>query len=185
MLLKVFCSLVIGLALSLSEATTAIGAEHFEATVVGIADGDTISVLHDGKERKIRLSGIDCPEKGQPFGTKARECTSGLAFGKTVQVDVQSFDRYGRTVGEVTLPDGRNLSNVILEQGYAWWYKKYSRDLYRQGLEQDARSTGRELWSEPSPRAPWEFRAEKRSGKSLLSNWFTRPTKTTRRAKKR
>src|SRR5438094_928760 len=79
---------------------------HFTGKVVGVTDGDTISVLHNGRGEKIRLHGIDCPEKWQAFGKKAKQFTSDLAFGKEVTVKVFGRDRYGRTIGDVVLPDG-------------------------------------------------------------------------------
>jgi endonuclease YncB( thermonuclease family) len=80
----------------------------FRGRVVGITDGDIISVMHSGKAEKIRLNGIDCPERGQPFATRAKEFTSSLAFGKEVTVKVKDKDRYGRTVADVILPDGKH-----------------------------------------------------------------------------
>src|SRR2546428_14170819 len=73
----------------------------FTGRVVGVTDGDTIKVLHNGKAEKIRLHGIDCPEKAQPFGTKAKQFTSAMVFGKMVRVLTHGQDRYGRTVAEV------------------------------------------------------------------------------------
>lgn len=98
----------------------------FSGKVVGVTDGDTITVLHDGKAEKIRLHGIDCPEKDQPFGTKAKKFTSTLAFGQVVTVQAKDIDRYGRTIGIVILPDGRSLNNEIVKAGFAWWYKQYA-----------------------------------------------------------
>ena len=83
-------------------------AEDFQGRVVGITDGDTIRVLHNGREEKIRLYGIDYPERCQAFGTRARQFTSSLAFGKEVTVKVKDKDRYGRTVADVILPDGKH-----------------------------------------------------------------------------
>src|SRR5215467_4060854 len=84
-------------------------AEQFTGKVVGIADGDTISVLREGKAVKVRLHGVDTPEKAQAFGTQARKFTGELVFKQTVTVAIWSTDRYGRLVGEVLLPDGRSL----------------------------------------------------------------------------
>src|SRR5438094_4600286 len=99
----------------------------FSGRVVGVTDGDTIKVMHNGRAEKIRLYGIDCPEKRQAFGTKAKQFTSGQAFGKDVTVQVKDTDRYGRTVGIVILPDGRSLNEELVYQGLAWWYRKYSK----------------------------------------------------------
>lgn len=104
----------------------AVNAE-FSGEVVGIADGDTIKVMHDGRPEKIRLFGIDCPEKGQAFGNKAKQFSSELAFGKTVTVQEHGLDKYGRTIGVVILPDGRNLNRELVAAGLAWWYESIPR----------------------------------------------------------
>jgi len=134
------------------------GATEFHGRVVGIADGDTITVLHDGRAEKIRLYGIDAPEKSQAFGERAKQFTSGLAFGQTVSVHVRDHDRYRRTVGEVILPDGRSLNEELVRAGYAWWYRRYSRDRKLAHLEQEARDAHRGLWADPHPVPPWDFR---------------------------
>jgi endonuclease YncB( thermonuclease family) len=85
-------------------------AEEFGGRVVGVADGDTITVLRDGRGVTVRLVGIDAPEKGQAYGQRAKQFTSGLAFGRTVTVRATGHDRYGRLLGVVTLPDGRSLN---------------------------------------------------------------------------
>src|SRR4029434_2766430 len=100
-------------------------AEQFTGKVVGISDGDTISVLREGKAVKGRLHGVDTPEKAQAFGTQARKFTSDLAFQRDVTVVVQDTDRYGRLVGEVLLPDGRSLNQELVKAGMAWWYRPY------------------------------------------------------------
>lgn len=134
------------------------GAEEFRGRVVGVTDGDTITVLHDGRPKAIRLHGIDAPEKGQAFGTPAKQFTAGLAFGKTVVVHVRDLDRYGRTVGDVRLPDGRNLSQELVHAGYAWWFRRYSGDHRLATLEARARSEHLGLWADPNPVPPWEWR---------------------------
>src|SRR5215475_7442225 len=88
-------------------------ADQFTGKVVGISDGDTISVLREGKAVKVRLYGIDTPEKAQAFGTQARKFTSDLAFQRDVTVQIHATDRYGRLVGEVLLPDGRSLNQEL------------------------------------------------------------------------
>jgi micrococcal nuclease len=90
-------------------------AEQFTGEVVGISDGDTLSVLREGKAVKVRLHGIDTPEKAQDFGTQARKFTGDMAFQQTVTVDVRATDRYGRLVGEVLLPDGSSLNQEGLK----------------------------------------------------------------------
>ena len=98
----------------------------FTGLVVGVVDGDTIDVLHNGKAERVRLYGIDCPEKKQPFGRKAKEATSGLAYRKIVVVMVNSHDRYGRTIGKVILPNGKSLNSELVRASYAWWYRRYA-----------------------------------------------------------
>jgi micrococcal nuclease len=95
-------------------------AASFSGKVVGISDGDTISVMRSGRAVKARLSEIDCPEKKQPFGARAKRFTSELAFRKVVTVNVVNVGRYGRTVGEVILPDGRSLNRELVRSGMAW-----------------------------------------------------------------
>src|SRR2546422_4266822 len=105
----------------------AVATADFSGRVVGISDGDTIKVMHNGAAEKIRLYGIDCPEKGQPFGTKAKQFTSQLVFGKEVTVKDYGLDnnRFKRTLGEIVLPDGRVVNEELLRAGLAWWYRKY------------------------------------------------------------
>ncbi len=101
-------------------------AELLAGQVVDISDGDTITVLVDQKQVQVRLHGIDCPEKSQPFGDRARQHLGPLIFEKEVTVKVPDTDRYGRTVGIVSLPDGRNVSEELVKAGLAWWYRKYA-----------------------------------------------------------
>jgi micrococcal nuclease len=135
----------------------------FEGKVVGISDGDTIKVLKDGKQVKIRLAAIDCPEKKQPYGQKAKHFTAGMVAGKVVKVWETDIDkRYGRIVAFVFVGD-KNLNKELLKAGLAWHYKQYSRDPEMAKLEFQARSEKRGLWAEPNPVAPWEWRRQKRS----------------------
>jgi endonuclease YncB( thermonuclease family) len=126
--------------------------------VVSITDGDTLTILHAGRPQVIRLHGIDAPEKGQAFGTRATQCAAALAFGQTVVVSVRGRDRYGRTVGDVTLPDGRNLNQGLVRAGCAWWFRRYSADSRLATLEVQARDDRRGLWADPNPMPPWDWR---------------------------
>ena len=98
----------------LAAAATGLFAENFTGRVVGISDGDTIRVMHEGRAERVRLWGIDAPESGQPWGTRAKQFTGDLAFGKTVTVRVREIDRYKRTVAEIILPDGRHLNQELM-----------------------------------------------------------------------
>jgi endonuclease YncB( thermonuclease family) len=138
--------------------------ESFSGKVVGISDGDTIRVMHDGRAERVRLWGIDCPESHQPFGTRARQFTGDLAFGQDVKVLVRDVDRYGRTVGEVILPDGRSLNRELVRARLAWWYRQYARaDRELERLEAAARAARRGLWADAHPVPPWEQRRATRS----------------------
>jgi len=106
--------------------STQIHANDFNGLVVGILDGDTITVPHNDKGERIRLYGIDAPEKGQAFGNRAKQFVSALAFGKEVKVEAKGKDRYGQTVADVILPDGSNLNREIVKAGFAWWFRKYA-----------------------------------------------------------
>ncbi len=137
---------------------TRSGREPFQGTVVGVTDGDTITVLTGREPVKVRLNGIDCPEKGQAYGARAKAFTSKLAFGKTVAVTPVGIDRYGRTLGDVTLPDGRLLNRELVEMGLAWHYVRYSTDPELAAAEHRAREERRGLWADARPVAPWDFR---------------------------
>ena len=95
-------------------------AEDFTGKVVGITDGDTIRFMHDGAPEKIRLWGIDCLESKQAFGTRAKQFTGDLSFGKVVKVRVRNVDRYHRPVAEIILPDGKSLNQELVRAGFAW-----------------------------------------------------------------
>jgi endonuclease YncB( thermonuclease family) len=144
--------------------------QSFSGRVVGVADGDTIEVLRDGRAMRVRLHAIDCPERGQPFGRQARQYTGAVAFGKTVIVRVRDTDRYGRLVAEVSLPDGKNLNRELVSAGLAWHYRRYSNDETLARLEADARAARRGLWAASRAVPPWEFRKE-RTVATLGGKW--------------
>lgn len=137
----------------------------FTGKVVAVLDGDTIEVLHQGKAERIRLRGVDCPEKKQPFGQKAKQFTSMLVFGKTVTVVPSEKGRYGRTIGDVFLPTGANLSYELVRAGLAWWYQQYSDDVVLAALELEAQLARRGLWIDPHPIPPWEYRHPKKNNR--------------------
>ncbi len=138
-------------------------AETFTGQVVGVADGDTIHVLHNDKAERVRLYGIDCPEKKQPYGKKAKWFTSDLTFRKTVTVIVKDRDRYGRTIGEVILPNGKSLNRELVRAGYAWWYFKYApTDFALKILQEISMELKTGLWADAESMAPWEFRRGER-----------------------
>lgn len=134
----------------------------FEGKVVGVSDGDSLTVLDGTTQVRVRLHGIDCPERGQAFGAAARRLTSSLAFGKTVTVRPRGKDRYARVLAEVVLPDGRTLNRELVAAGMAWHYARYSDDETLAKLERQARKARLGIWSEPDPVPPWSYRAAER-----------------------
>jgi endonuclease YncB( thermonuclease family) len=127
------------------------------ARVMGVTDGDTVTVLTADKiQVKIRLRGIDAPEAGQDFAVRAKQTASSLAYGKAVWVIGHGKDRYGRTIAEIMLPNGRSLNREMVGHGMAWWYVKYApHDEHLARLEQEARAARRGLWAGAQPLAPW------------------------------
>lgn len=132
----------------------------FEGKVIGVKDGDTIEVFYNGQGQTIRLLDIDCPEKKQASGQKAKQFTSDFCFGKNVRVESNGTDRYGRVLGTVYV-DGQNLNKALVKAGLAWHFKRYSKDQEYAELENEARSKKVGLWSESNPIAPWDFRKQK------------------------
>ncbi|SLM48409.1 Uncharacterized endonuclease (modular protein) [Nitrospira japonica] len=129
------------------------------AKVVSIIDGDTIEVLQDRRIVRIRLIGIDCPERGQAYGKKAKQAAATLIYGKDVTLDRYGVDRYGRTLADVMLTDGTNINHKLVKEGWCWWYRKYSpANSELQRLEQEARDAKKGLWIDPSPTPPWIYR---------------------------
>ena len=130
--------------------------------VIGVTDGDTVKVLVGSRSVTVRLDGIDAPETGQAFGSRSKQALSTLVFGKTATVLKTGEDRYGRTLA-VIIADGINANAKMIEGGWAWHYKRYSSDARLSDLEREARAGKRGLWNEPSPVAPWDFRASQRA----------------------
>lgn len=144
--------------------STSCWADTIFGRVVRISDGDTIVVLDTkNQQHKIRLSGIDAPEKRQAFGAKSKEALSTDIFGKDVEVEFTRRDRYGRIVGKV-ISDYNDMNIRQIERGLAWHYKEYmteqdteDREMYDMA-EFLARSAGRGLWADSHPIPPWDFR---------------------------
>lgn len=128
--------------------------------VLRVIDGDTIELLliKSFKFAKIRLDGIDCPEKGQPYYEEAITYTSYLCLHKQVRVIKHDIDKYGRLIADIILPDGENLSEELVSAGLAWWYYLYSDDLILKKLESEAKNARKGLWFQSNPIPPWEFR---------------------------
>lgn len=138
-------------------------AETITGRVVGVSDGDTLTILVEkGAAKtpvKIRLAEIDTPESKQPWGTRAKQALSDLAYNKQARAEVETTDRYGRKVAKVFVNDDW-VNARLVKDGHAWVYRQYSksRDLLR--LEDEARTAKRGLWSLPESQRtpPWEWR---------------------------
>lgn len=139
--------------------------------VVGVHDGDTLTLLTAEKRQvKIRLAEIDTPESAQPYGSRAKQALSDLVFGQDVQVDVKEIDRYGRTVGRVSV-GAIDVNAALVAAGAAWVYRQYAKDPDLLRLEAEARAAQRGLWALPETQRtpPWEWRREKREGGTQAS----------------
>jgi endonuclease YncB( thermonuclease family) len=153
---------------------------HFEARVVGVADGDTVTVVDSRNvQHQIRLAGIDAPEKGQPFGDRSRQTLSRTVMGKPVRVEWSRQDHHGRLVGRVWVsspdmacartgapdcPKNLDVNRAQLSVGLAWHDQEYEKEQSREDSaayafeENEARARRAGLWSEPDPVAPWDWR---------------------------
>ena len=147
---------------------TSVQAATLSGRVIGVTDGDTIKILDStNTQHKIRLSGIDAPEKKQPFGQVSKKSLSDLVYDKQVTVDWNKLDRYGRTVGKVLL-NGMDVNLEQVNRGYAWFYKKYQNEQPLQDrldylhAQEAAEKSRAGLWVEKEPIAPWDFRKTKK-----------------------
>jgi endonuclease YncB( thermonuclease family) len=156
---RIYVIALLNLCFSLEAAT-------LQGKVVSVADGDTITVLDSQKtQHKIRLQGIDAPERAQAFGNKSKQSLHEMVQGKQVTVDYQKKDKYGRVVGKILL----NNTDVCLEQlkrGMAWHYKQYANEQPKKDretyslAEQQAKTELKGLWKDKQPVPPWEFRKQ-------------------------
>ena len=129
----------------------------FTGRVVNVADGDTITVLRDRTQVKVRLLEIDAPEKAQAFGTKSKESLSALCFGKAAELADKGKDRYGRTLARVTC-DGVDANAEQVRRGMAWVYDRYVTDKTLYAVQEEANAERRGLWQDEKPVAPWVWR---------------------------
>jgi len=155
-------AIVVGFAVALLALAPAPSVADFVGPVASVADGDTITVLHAGRPIRVRLEGIDAPEIKQAYGVAAKKYVQGAVHGQDVHVIDRGIDRYGRTLGEVHLATG-SLNRLLLQDGFAWWYKRYSKDGSLGALEASARSRRAGLWADDAPVPPWEYRRRRLS----------------------
>lgn len=137
--------------------------------VVGVADGDTVTVLDAARrQHKIRLMGIDAPEKKQAYGSRSKQSLSDLVFDRQVQVEYTKQDKYGRTVGKIMV-NGVDANLGQIKAGMAWHYKQYQKEqspadrAAYANAESQARAANRGLWQESAPTPPWDWRRQQKA----------------------
>lgn len=131
--------------------------------IVKVTDGDTVTLLDkNNKQVKIRLYGIDCPEKGQDYYQVAKNYVSNAIFSKEVKVEIVNTDRYRRSVGIIWFDGNRNLNKDLLSNGLAWHYKQFDKSKDYSDAEIKARNKKVGIWNTKNPQAPWEFRKNKK-----------------------
>jgi endonuclease YncB( thermonuclease family) len=166
---------LVSLVLALS-VFSALGAETLTGRVVGVADGDTLTILVDQRTSVIRLDGIDAPEKGQAFGQAAKRTLSDFAFDRTATATCNKVDRYQRRVCAVSV-DGRDAGLHLIASGHAWVFTRYAHELPAarradyENAERAARDERRGLWLDHAPTPPWEWRHAKRSPQVDIGTW--------------
>ncbi len=147
----------LGLALLLVAGVVPAAAETLLGRVVSVQDGDTLTVRVAGQRVKVRLAGIDAPERNQPFGEQSRQSLSRMALNRTASVAVRKIDDYGRTIGVVTVA-GLNVEAEQVRRGLAWVYRQYRHDPQLLALEAEAKAARRGLWADANPKPPWDWR---------------------------
>jgi endonuclease YncB( thermonuclease family) len=172
-------------------STLSLSASVITGKVVWVDDGDTLSVLPEGRAKNerihIRLWGIDAPEKGQNHWEESKKALHSMVYNKTVKVNIISEEKFGRKVGQVYL-GGLDVNQEMVKRGHAWWYEYFAPDANNLKLAQaEARGNLLGLWKESDPKAPWNYRLEESNDKkdkndsaedqSPLKYWITTSSK--------
>ncbi len=153
------------IAASLALAVSFSAWADFTGKVVGVADGDSITVLRDREQVKVRLVDIDAPEKGQAFGNRSKQALEALVKGQEVLVVERGKDRYQRTLGRIYRGD-LDVNAEQVRQGMAWVIRQYAKDATLYPIEAEAKEQKRGLWRDPEPVPPWEWRKAQTKGSS-------------------
>ena len=169
-------------ALTCAFISSLVYADTLSGRVVRVIDGDTLVVLDASKtQQKIRLQGIDAPERRQAFGTKSKEHLSDLVAGQVVVVEYHDLDRYQRILGKVLL-DGEDINLEQVSSGMAWHYKKYQREqsaadrIRYSDAEREARRQKLGLWHDPHPVPPWDYRQAERDQRKSMEPFVGKST---------
>lgn len=154
-------ALLVCVLLVVPDASPSDDSKTLKAQVIAVIDGDTVDIFFDGKKKRVRLEGIDAPERGQPYGTQAKQALSKLVFGKAVTVESTGTDRYGRMLARLRVGP-LDVCRQLVENGMAWHYKRYSDDPDLAKAENAARKAKQGLWTDPNPLPPWDWRKRRR-----------------------
>ncbi len=148
-----------GLALAWLTPLAPLHADVYSAHVVRIRDGDSLDVRADGRTRELRIAEIDSPERGQPWGSRAKRALAALVGDRDVRVELVEVDGYGREVSRLWV-EGACVACALVRDGHAWVYTRYARDPALRTLEREARSAKRGLWALPAADRipPWQWR---------------------------
>jgi len=128
------------------------------AYVVSVPDADGLNVLTRSGKIRIRINHIDAPEDGQPHAYTARQFLLTECLHTYIQFHAVKSDQYGRTIANVLTNEGYDLAALMLQNGHAWHYRKFSRDTRYAQLERSARDNKIGLWCDPTPEPPWQYR---------------------------
>ncbi|MFV8369621.1 thermonuclease family protein [Flavobacterium sp. LB2R40] len=148
---------------SLQENDLESNIEENQYKVIGIIDGDTYDISKNNKSERIRIDGIDAPEKGMPFYKVSKKHLSNLIYSKYIRIEFEKKDRYGRWVAKGYIDDS-DISEEMIKAGMAWHFKKYSDNEILSNLEIKARNLKLGLWQETTPVEPWEVRKLHKNG---------------------
>ena len=152
-----FIALILLISSSLALAKPPTISEQLTGKVVGVTDGDTVTMLVNRKPLKVRLYGIDAPETKQSFGNRSKQALAAMVHGKVIQLNKTGTDRYGRTLG-IIHHENTDVNAKMIQDGWAWHYKYYNDEQRLANLETQARKTKLGLWADSNPSAPWDFR---------------------------
>jgi len=150
----------VAIAASLALAVSFSAWADFTGKVVGVADGDSITVLRDRQQVKVRLVDIDAPEQGQAFGNRSKQALQALVKGREVRVVERGQDKYHRTLGRIYRGD-LDVNAEQVRQGMAWVFRPYNKDAALDPIEAEAKEQRRGLWHDAAPVPPWEWRKPK------------------------
>lgn len=144
------------------EISGEINRDSLSGHVVKIIDGDTYDIVLNRKQTRVRMFGIDAPERGMDYYKVAKEYLGSLCMNQMIRIEVINTDRYGRIVAKSFLSDGRELGAEMIKAGLAWHFKRYSDDESLSQFEIIARENRIGLWQANNPTPPWNYRKRKK-----------------------